>query len=173
MADFNPRFTRSFRWKATTRFRQPLLSLVSTNSSTRNTPPEKYATFYCAIYDDRKNSLLYTNAGHLAPILIRDRQASRLESTGTVVGIFPAFPFEQAAVELQPGDLLAAFTDGITESENAHEEQFGEERLIELLLENADRPLNDIIQLVMDTVGGWAHDPSARDDITMLLARKV
>lgn len=138
-----------------------------------NTPPEKYATFYCALYDERSNRLMYTNAGHLAPILIRKGQASRLESNGTVVGIFPEYPFEQATVDLEPGDILAAFTDGITESENAQEEQFGEDRLIELLAQNAAKPLNDIIQLVMDTVGRWAHDPSARDDITMLLARKL
>jgi sigma-B regulation protein RsbU (phosphoserine phosphatase) len=138
-----------------------------------NTPPEKYATFYCAVYDDRTNRLTYTNAGHLAPILIRNGQASRLESNGTVVGIFPEYPFEQTSVELQPGDLLAAFTDGITESEDAREEQYGEDRLIELLTQNADKPLNDIIKLVMETVAKWGYDPSARDDITILLARKI
>jgi sigma-B regulation protein RsbU (phosphoserine phosphatase) len=138
-----------------------------------NTPPEKYATFYCAVYDDRSNRLLYTNAGHLAPILIRNGQAQRLESTGTVVGIFPEYPFEQAEVDLERGDLLAAFTDGITESENAQEEQFGDKRLIELLSANAARPLNEILQLVMDAVGQWAHDADSRDDITMLLARKL
>jgi sigma-B regulation protein RsbU (phosphoserine phosphatase) len=138
-----------------------------------NTPPEKYATFYCAIYDDSDSRLTYTNAGHLAPILIRDGEAMRLEPNGTVVGLFPEFPFEQVDVRLQSGDLLAAFTDGITESENAQEEQFGEERLIELLRRNVNRPLDDIIQAVMDAVGAWAHDPSSRDDITMLLARKL
>jgi sigma-B regulation protein RsbU (phosphoserine phosphatase) len=138
-----------------------------------NTPPEKYATFYCAVYDDRNSRLSYTNAGHLAPILIRNGQAIRLESNGTVVGIFPEYPFEQASIDLQSGDLLAAFTDGITESEDAREEQFGEDRLIELLTQNSSRPLNDIIQLVMDTIGSWGHDPTVRDDITMLLARKL
>jgi sigma-B regulation protein RsbU (phosphoserine phosphatase) len=137
-----------------------------------NTPPEKYATFYCAVYDDHKSCLTYTNAGHLAPILVRDRQVLRLESNGTVVGIFPEYPFEQVDVDLQPGDPLAAFTDGITESENAQEEQFGEGRLIDLLLENAAKPLDEIIQTVMNRVGAWTHDPAVRDDITILLARK-
>jgi sigma-B regulation protein RsbU (phosphoserine phosphatase) len=139
----------------------------------RNTPPEKYATFYCAVYDDTRSRLTYTNAGHRAPILIRNGEAMRLESNGTVVGIFPEYPFEQVEVALQTGDLLAAFTDGITGSENAQEEQFGEERLIELLRSKANRPLDEIIQSVMDAVGAWAHDPSMRDDITMLLARKL
>jgi sigma-B regulation protein RsbU (phosphoserine phosphatase) len=138
-----------------------------------NTTPEKYATFYCAVYDDRNNRLSYTNAGHLAPILIRQGQAIRLESNGTVVGIFPEYPFEQATIDLQSGDLLAIFTDGITESEDAREEQYGDDRLIALLTENSARPLNEIIQLVMDTIGSWAHDPAMRDDITLLLARKL
>ncbi len=138
-----------------------------------STPAEKYATFYCAVYDDRNSRLSYTNAGHLAPVLIRNGEALRLESNGTIVGMFPEYPFEQTTIGLQKGDLLAAFTDGITESENAQEEQFGEDRLIELLKANSARPLNDIIQLVMQTITQWAHDPSARDDITMLLARKL
>jgi sigma-B regulation protein RsbU (phosphoserine phosphatase) len=138
-----------------------------------NTTPEKYATFYCAVYDDTNSRLTYTNAGHLAPILIRNGETMRLESNGTVVGIFPEYPFEQVDVPLETGDLLAAFTDGITESENAREEQFGEERLIELLRRNRNRPLDEIIQSVMDAVGSWTHDPSMRDDITMLLARKL
>ena len=138
-----------------------------------STPPEKYATFYCAIYDDRNSRLSYTNAGHLAPILIRNGQALRLESNGTVVGIFPEYPFEQATIDLQRGDLLAVFTDGITESEDASEEQYGDDRLIELLTNNSARPLKEIIQLVMDTITKWAHDPAARDDITVLLARKL
>jgi sigma-B regulation protein RsbU (phosphoserine phosphatase) len=138
-----------------------------------NTPPEKYATFYFAVYDDKDSRLTYTNAGHLAPILIRNGEAIRLEPNGTVVGLFPEFPFEQVDVQMQPGDLLAAFTDGITESEDASEEQFGEDRLIELLRRNVDLPLDEIIQSVMDAVAAWAHDPSSRDDITMLLARKL
>jgi len=138
-----------------------------------NTPPEKYCTFYCAMYDEKNNRLTYTNAGHLAPILIRNGRALRFESNGTVVGIFPEYPFEQVNVGLESGDLLAAFTDGITESENAQEEQFGEDRLIDLLNRNSHRPLNEIIQTVMDAVSSWAYDPAARDDITMLLARKL
>jgi sigma-B regulation protein RsbU (phosphoserine phosphatase) len=138
-----------------------------------NTPPEKYATFYCAVYDDTRSRLTYTNAGHLAPILLRNGEALRLESNGTVVGLLPEYPFEQVDVGLQSGDLLAAFTDGITESENAQEEQFGEDRLIELLRKHVDRPLDEIIGAVMDAIGAWAHDPSMRDDITMLLARKL
>jgi sigma-B regulation protein RsbU (phosphoserine phosphatase) len=138
-----------------------------------NTPPEKYATFYCGLYDDQSGRLLYTNAGHLAPILIRGNEVMRLESNGMVVGMFPEFPYEQSAVELQAGDLLTAFTDGITECENAQGVQFGDDRLTELLSRNSDKPLDEIVQIVTHTLRDWAHDLDNQDDRTMLLARRL
>ena len=138
-----------------------------------NTAPEKYATFYCGIYDEQNGRLAYTNAGHLAPILIRRGKITRLESNGTVVGMFPDCPYEQNEVDLQSGDLLAAFTDGITESENAQGVQFGDERLVELLTRNSDRPLDEIVKVVTYAVRDWAHDLDNQDDTTMLLARRL
>jgi sigma-B regulation protein RsbU (phosphoserine phosphatase) len=138
-----------------------------------STSPEKYATFYCGVYDDESGQLRYTNAGHLPPILIRLGKASRLEANGTVVGMFPDFPYEQNLIELQRGDLLAAFTDGITECEDRSGDQFGDARLIELLTRNVDRPLDEIIQIITQSVHEWAHDLDNQDDTTVLLARRV
>jgi len=137
-----------------------------------STPPEKYATFYCGIYDDHSGLLAYTNAGHLAPILIRQGKPMKLESNGMVVGMFPEFPYEQAVIQLQSGDLLSAFTDGVTECENPEGEQFGEERLTSLLIRHRDRPLEEIIRAVTDAVHNWASDIDGRDDTTILLARR-
>jgi sigma-B regulation protein RsbU (phosphoserine phosphatase) len=137
-----------------------------------NTPAEKYATFYCGIYDEQTSLLAYTNAGHLAPILLRGGNAMRLEARDTVVGMFPDSAYEEVVVELLPGDVFAAFTDGVTEPEDAHEEQFGDERLIELLVQNSGKPLDEIAQIVMAAVHSWTHDLSNRDDITLLLARR-
>ena len=138
-----------------------------------STALEKYATFYCGIYDEQNGRLAYTNAGHLAPILIRQGKITRLESNGTVVGMFPDFPYEQKAVDLLPGDLLTAYTDGITESENAQGVQFGDDRLVELLIRNSDRPLDEIVKVVTCAVRDWAHDLDNQDDTTMLLARRL
>ena len=138
-----------------------------------STAPEKYATFYCGIYNEQNGRLSYTNAGHLAPILIRQGKITRLESNGMVVGMFPDSPYEQNAVDLQPGDLLTAFTDGITESENAQGVQFGDERLVELLIRNSDRPLDEIVKVVTYAVRDWAYDLDNQDDTTMLLARRL
>jgi sigma-B regulation protein RsbU (phosphoserine phosphatase) len=137
-----------------------------------NTPEEKYATFYCGIYDEQTSRLSYTNAGHLPPILLRGGNALRLETSGTVVGMFSDSPYEEAVIELLPGDVFAAFTDGVTEPEDAHEEQFGAERLIELLIQNSGRPLDEIVRIVMAAVHSWTYDSSNQDDITLLLARR-
>jgi sigma-B regulation protein RsbU (phosphoserine phosphatase) len=138
-----------------------------------NTPAEKYATFFCSTYDDRTGNLLYTNAGHLPPILIRGNQTIRLDVGGTVVGLMPIFSYDQQTVELQPGDLLAMFTDGVTEAEDASGEQFGDERLARLLMEHKDKPLEEIVKIVADRVRAWAHDPDNADDTTILLARRL
>jgi sigma-B regulation protein RsbU (phosphoserine phosphatase) len=138
-----------------------------------NTPPEKYATFYCGVYDDDRSRLLYTNAGHLPPILVRRGQIQRLEVNGIVVGMFPDSPYEQSVVQLQPGDLLMAFTDGITEPEDRSGEQFGDRRLADLLIRNSEKPLDEIVQIVVQSVREWSHDLDNQDDTTLLLARRV
>jgi sigma-B regulation protein RsbU (phosphoserine phosphatase) len=95
-----------------------------------------------------------------------------LTGDGMVVGLFPNVVFDQQTVQLLPGDLLAVFSDGIPEAENAAGDQFGEERLSEMLIQNVDQPLDEIIRLITDQVTAWAHDPEARDDATILLARR-
>jgi phosphoserine phosphatase RsbU/P len=136
-----------------------------------NTSAEKYATFYCGVYDDQNGLLAYTNAGHLAPILVRRGSVIRLESNGMVVGMFPGVPYEQSVIQLQSGDLLTAFTDGITEAENKQGEQFGDRRLTDLLLLHRERPLDEIVLAITDAVKDWATDID--DDTTLLLARRL
>lgn len=138
-----------------------------------STPPEKYATFFCSVYDDETGRLTYTNAGHLKPILVRAGKAMALEGDGMVAGLFPNVKFEQQEVVLQTGDLLALFSDGIPEAQNAAEEEFGEDRLSELLVTNADKPLDNIISTVTAVVQKWIYDPEGRDDLTLLLLRRL
>jgi phosphoserine phosphatase RsbU/P len=82
-------------------------------------PPEKYATFFYAVYDASTRRLAYTTAGHPPPALFRRDEVLRLDTGGTVVGLFSTIHYEQAVVELEAGDLLLAFTDGLTEPENS------------------------------------------------------
>jgi sigma-B regulation protein RsbU (phosphoserine phosphatase) len=136
------------------------------------TSPEKYATFFFAIYDQANSLMTYTNAGHLQPVLFRGGVATPLDVNGTVVGAFPFSKYEESKVELRSGDLLVCYTDGVTEPENEYGEMFGEERLIELVAKNTDRDEAQIIETVMESVRQWTGVPELSDDMTVLLARK-
>jgi len=138
-----------------------------------STAPEKYATFFFSVYDDETSELTYTNAGHLSPILIHRGKAIPLDSNGMVVGAFPFARYGESTVRLERGDLLVCYTDGITEPENAYGEQFGEERLIELLLANAERDGGDVAARVVEEVMKWTASAELQDDMTLLVARKV
>ncbi len=136
-----------------------------------STPPEKYATLFLGIYDGRSHRLTYSNGGHLPPILIgEDGAVRRLEAGGTVVGLFDNMTYEEAAVEMHPGEIFLAYSDGVTEPENEFGE-FGEERLINLVRENRRLPLVQISQAVTLAVDDWIGDQEQPDDITLVLAR--
>jgi len=136
-----------------------------------STPPEKYATLFLGIYDGRSHRLTYSNGGHLPPILIgRDGAVRRLEAGGTVVGLFEDVAYDEGCVEMHPGEIFLAYSDGVTEPENEFGE-FGEERLIDLVSENRNLPLVQISQTVTSAVDDWIGDNEQPDDITLVLAR--
>ena len=136
------------------------------------TAPEKYATFFFALYSEETSEFTYTTAGHPPPILFRAGSAKPLEVTGTVVGAFPFARYGENKIMLESGDLLVCYTDGISEPENEYGEMFGEERLIDLVSKNADRPEAAIIETVMDAVRQWTHAPELSDDMTLVVARR-
>jgi len=136
-----------------------------------STPPEKYATLFLGVYDGRSHHLTYSNGGHLPPILIgQDGMVRRLEAGGTVVGLFDNMTYEEGAVEMHPGEIFLAYSDGVTEPENEFGE-FGEERLIELVRDNRHLPLPQISQIVTAAVDDWIGDMEQPDDVTLVLAR--
>ncbi len=138
-----------------------------------STAPEKYATFFFGVYDEDTRVLSYTNAGHLPPILVTGCEAVLLEVTGTVVGAFPMVKYEERHLTLHKGDLLVAYTDGIEEPENAYGEQFGEDRLKELLIRYRQMEAKELIAKVMDSVVLWTAAEEMPDDMTVLTARVV
>jgi len=81
--------------------------------------------------------------------------------------------YEQQDVVLRTDDLLAIFSDGIPEAMDGAQQEFGEARLAELLVTEMDKPLDNIITVVTSTVGKWIHDPEGRDDLTLVLLRKL
>jgi sigma-B regulation protein RsbU (phosphoserine phosphatase) len=137
------------------------------------TAPEKYATFFFALYDEATSDLHYTNAGHLPPLLVRNGSAVPLDVNGTVVGAFPFSEYQESQVRMESGDLLVCYTDGITEPENEYGEMFGEERLIELVTKNADCEDSKLLAMILDAVHQWTSAAEQPDDMTLLLARKT
>ena len=147
-----------------------LLSLLN-HQLYESTPPEKYATLFLGIYDGRSHHLTYSNGGHLPPILIgKDGAIRRLEAGGTVVGLFDNMTYDEGAVEMHPGEIFLAYSDGVTEPENDFGE-FGEQRLIDLVRDNRDLPLPQISQIVTLAVDNWIGDNEQPDDVTLVLAR--
>jgi len=136
-----------------------------------STPEAKYATLFLGIYDGETRRLTYSNGGHLPPILISEDGSSQLLSCGgTVVGLFDNLSFPEATVQLRRGDVLVAYSDGVTEPENDYGE-FGEERLIQLVRENRHLPLERITEIVTVAVEDWIGDNEQPDDVTLVLAR--
>jgi sigma-B regulation protein RsbU (phosphoserine phosphatase) len=139
----------------------------------QSTQPEKYATLFLGFYDDEKHRFTYANAGHLPPIVLAaDGTLRRLETGGTVVGLFPDCDYAEETVELYPGDIFIAFSDGITEPENEFGE-FGEDRLIEAVSANRHHPLERITEHVISAVQDWIGSTEQPDDITVVLARRI
>lgn len=137
----------------------------------RCTPPEKYATMFLGCYDATARELTYCNAGHLPPIMLSvDGRVSRLDTSGTVAGLFDGATYDESTTSMQPGDLFVAFSDGVTEPENDSSE-FGEERLIALIQAHRDQPLSRIGDVITDAVVEWIGGAEQPDDVTVVLAR--
>ena len=136
-----------------------------------STPDAKYATLFLGVYDGATRRFAYSNGGHLPPILIsKDGSSHLLDCGGTVVGLFDNLSFPEATVQLRPGDVLVAYSDGVTEPENDYGE-FGEERLIQLVRDNRHLPLERITEIVTTAVADWIGDNEQPDDVTLVLAR--
>lgn len=136
------------------------------------TAPEKFSTLFFGAYDPESGRLTYSNAGHLPPLLLRDGEISRLEINGIIIGAFPHAQYSATSVALESGDILVAYTDGVTEPENAQGEEYGEERLRRVVSHRADQALQSVIEDVMDDVVRWTGDSTLQDDMTMLVLRR-
>jgi sigma-B regulation protein RsbU (phosphoserine phosphatase) len=136
-------------------------------------PPEKYATFFYAVYDASKRTLTYTTAGHPPPVLFRRDGMHRLETGGTVVGLFSTIQYDQAVVKLEPGDLLLAFTDGLIEPENSYGEEFGEDRLLEVARRAFGSRPELLVEEIYRSVSDWTGSPELQDDMTLLVAKAL
>ena len=136
-----------------------------------NTTESAYATLFFSEYDDRAQRLRYANCGHLSAILLRsDNTLERLDSTATVLGLFKEWDCSIGETKLFSGDILALYTDGITESFNEAGEEFGEQRLIEVLRRQRELSSEALLASIVDDVQHFSPHEQ-HDDITLIVAK--
>ncbi len=139
------------------------------------TATNRYATFFYAQYDPVARQLSYVNAGHNPPLLFRrcrdGWQVQRLAEGGTVVGLLPDSSYEQASVTLVPGDVLVAYTDGVSEAMNCENEEWGEERMMDAVKSCAEQCASAMIQSIMRAADEFAAGAAQHDDMTLIVMR--
>jgi serine phosphatase RsbU (regulator of sigma subunit)/predicted enzyme related to lactoylglutathione lyase len=151
---------------------QPQRFLQSVNQLFyENTTESAYATLFFAEYDDQTRRLRFANCGHHPPILLRDNSVERLDSTCTVLGLFKEWHCSIEERQLLPGDILALYTDGVTEAFNHEGEEFGEQRLIEALRRNRQLPSRALLAAIVDEVQHFSSRDEQHDDITLIVAK--
>ena len=138
-----------------------------------NCPSNRFITFFFCTFDAASGGLAFANAGHNPPIVIRaGGQAEMLEGGGPPLGILSMAPYAQQSIALNSGDLLVVYSDGVTECLNMQEEEFGEDRFIEVLRQNRTQPAATIVEAVNKALLEFADGAPPADDITLVVAKR-
>jgi serine phosphatase RsbU (regulator of sigma subunit)/catechol 2,3-dioxygenase-like lactoylglutathione lyase family enzyme len=164
----------NFRSQCAIAFDKPRCFLQAVNELfCENTTDSAYATLFFAQYDDGTQRLRYVNCGHLSALLLRrDDTLERLPSTATVLGLFEQWDCLIEEARLFAGDMLALYTDGVTEALNGGGEEFGEQRLIEALLAHRELSSQAMLSSIVDEVRQFSPREQ-HDDITLIVAKCV
>jgi sigma-B regulation protein RsbU (phosphoserine phosphatase) len=139
----------------------------------------RYATFFYAQYEATTRRLEYVNAGHNPPVIVRARSGSdrpeiiRLETGGPVIGLMPDCSYGQGSVTLEEGDVLVLFTDGITEAMNRAGDEWGEDRLMQVISANRALPARDLIDRITRASDEFVAGAAQYDDMTLITARVI
>ena len=137
-----------------------------------HTRANMFATVFFGVLQPETGSLVYINGGHEAPVVLGSRGVrQRLAPTGPAVGLFPEMVFRVEETVLETGDLLLAFTDGVTEAQNSSGEFFGEERLLALLDQPPDTAA-DLLGRIEASVLGYIGEAERSDDVALLAVRR-
>jgi sigma-B regulation protein RsbU (phosphoserine phosphatase) len=141
-------------------------------------PDNRFATFFYAVLDPGRRLLTYVNAGHNPPLLLRNGAAGRepaptirLEPTGTMLGMFPEMAFDQRQIDVAPGDLLLAYSDGVCDALNDRDEDYGDARLEAVVRSNAGLSAARLQERILDDVASFGHGVTPFDDMTLVVAK--
>lgn len=155
---------------------QPHLAITATNQRIlADSHAGLFVTIFYAVLDPANGELAYCNAGHNPPFLLEDAGGESLltlKRTGVPLGIFESASWESQRLQLQPGDILALYTDGVTEAQSPQEEFYGEGRLQAVLLAQRDQPVEGIQKAVLQDVHAFIGDSPRFDDLTLMVLRR-
>jgi sigma-B regulation protein RsbU (phosphoserine phosphatase) len=135
-----------------------------------NCPRNRFISLVLCVLDASNGDLTYCNAGHNAPVLMRDGgEQLLLKSGGTVLGILPDLGYEADTVRLEPGDLFLMYSDGVTEAESPDGEEFGQERLVDLVAKHRHEGARAVLHVLTTALQEWTDDAPPADDVTALV----
>jgi sigma-B regulation protein RsbU (phosphoserine phosphatase) len=131
----------------------------------------RYATFFYAQYDPCDHTLAYVNAGHNPPVVLRGDEVLRLEADGPVVGLLPRAQYRQSELVMSPGDILLAYTDGISEAMTLDDEEWGEDRMIAVAQACRTLPAAQMIDRLIAAADAFAAGAPQHDDMTLVIVK--
>ena len=134
-----------------------------------------FVTVFYGLLHPRSGSFTYANAGHNPPLWLNVRSGTlqRLHQHGMALGVIPDVPLGEYAIQIEPGDVLALYTDGVTEAFNVDGEEFGVERLEQVLRATAERSAEEIVAAIEAAVDEFVGDEPPFDDFTLVVMKRV
>ena len=136
-------------------------------------PANRFITFFMAVYNPDTGEVLYANAGHNPPYMVKtDRKVHVLEGGGPPLGIMRNMTYGTQSYVTEPGDTLMLYSDGVPEAVNAAGEEFGDDRFIGALMETHGSSAEDIIGGVRSVLANFVKDTPASDDVTLVAVRR-
>jgi sigma-B regulation protein RsbU (phosphoserine phosphatase) len=162
----------SFRAEALKSLNPAAVMAALNKSLFERSDPEKFATFFYALYDDESGIVHYSNGGSYPPFILgTDGRVGRLQRGGVLIGIEHKSPYREGVVKLKNGDLLVIYTDGSIDQENAEGEPFGELKLIDFFRNNLHLSVNAMIERLFATIIAFGQS-NLKDDMTVVLLRR-
>ena len=147
----------------------PLVESLNRRVFRRGIEGRFLTAFYAVLGPD--GSLVYTNAGHNAPFLVTATGVRRLETGGTILGLFEHATFDEEPLRLAPGDALVAFSDGVSEALNEAGEEYADDRLLATLIASRGRAPQELLDMLLADVRGFCGAATQNDDITIVVLR--
>lgn len=139
-----------------------------------NTSNGSFITFFWGILDENDKSLTYVNAGHNPPLLIRTNEIIKLKKGGMILGVMQTIlPYQSETIEVKENDLIVLFTDGITEAMNKNWEEFSDERLEKIVVDNSSLSAKSLLVKIQDEINEFTSGAEQSDDITSLIIKVI